>query len=483
MKTKFYFIVVFLFATSSLVAQNIRILDANEYDQLKKTNQLPEKFIMKKTEGSQMVLLPRIQPPSNAIQSNAICNCLFSLDSSFSVVPFIGTVAPDYRNDDQSSPVISLPFSFCLFGVTAPPNVYINNNGNISFFASTFSYGGGFPNFSSIMIAPFWADVDTRNDTSGIVFYKVTPTALIVKWEHVGYYESHADKRNTFQLIITDGTDPLIPGGNNTAFCYGDMQWTTGDISSGTNGFGGYPATVGANFGDAYTSIQLGRFNMPGYMYDGPVNDSDGVDWLDSSDFAFNLCSFNVPPIPLDFNSDTVFLHVGDTTIIDLSFIAPEAGQNTTILVNPGGLLNLTTLNNTSGNLAHFSGQLVADITNLGNNSFSVTATDDGIPAQTTTVNRVYHIDEALGIQHSNSSLLISFSPNPFMDHTTLSLSGMNGRTVSLIITDVTGREVRRAENISSSYTIEKGNLAKGIYFYQLTDGNSINEKGKLVIQ
>ena len=68
------------------------------------------------------------------------------------------------------------------------------------------------------MVAPFWADVDTRDDvlpdTSGIVYYKLTPTSLIVKWNHVGYYGVHADLVNTFQLIITDGTDPLLPGGN-----------------------------------------------------------------------------------------------------------------------------------------------------------------------------------------------------------------------------------------------------------------------------
>ena len=52
---------------------------------------------------------------------------------------------------------------------------------------------------------------------------------------------------NTFQLIISDGTDTIIPANNNIAFCYGDMQWTTGAASSGIGGFGGTAATVGAN--------------------------------------------------------------------------------------------------------------------------------------------------------------------------------------------------------------------------------------------
>jgi hypothetical protein len=333
------------------------------------------------------------------------------------------------------------------------------------------------------MVAPFWADVDTRNAASGLVYYKVTPTALIVVWSNVGYYNSMMDLNNTFQLIITDGTDPLVPNGENTAFCYGDMQWTTGAASMGIGGFGGTPATVGANFGDATNFIQFGRFDQPGLTYDGGSGASDGVDWLDSSNFTFDLCPTNIPPVALDCNADTVLHHPGDVVNIDFSFIAAEIGQNVTITVDAGNLLNLTTLSNTSGNYAHYSGQLVVDASNLGNNVLSVTATDDGSPAQSTTVNRVFQVTEATGIHENNGSASVSIIPNPFSEQATLSLSNLDGKTVSLIITDVTGREVKRIDRVSSSYVIEKGNLNKGIYFYRITDGSSLNEKGKLVIQ
>jgi hypothetical protein len=483
MKAKFYFVMLLIFSASTLVAQDIRILDSNEYDQLKKTNQLPEKFMLKKTEGSQTVLLPRIQPPLNSIQSNTTCNCLLPLDSSYSIVPFTNGTAPEYRNDDGSSPLISIPFSYCFFGQTMT-ELYINNNGNISFGTpyGTFS-AFPFPDPSYVMVAPFWADVDTRNVGSGLVYYKVTPTSLIIVWSNVGYYPEYIDKISTFQLIISDGTDPLIPGGSNTAFCYGDMQWTTGDASGGGGtGFGGTPATVGANFGDGLNFIQFGRYDQPGYSYDGGGGASDGVDWLDSSGFVFNLCPFNIPPIALDCNSDTVLLHANDTTDLDFSFIAAEIGQNVNITINTGGL-NITTLNNTSGNLAHYTGQLITDNSNIGTNNFSITATDDGSPAQSTTVNRVFQVDEALGIHQNNSSSFISFSPNPFTDQTVLAVSGMHSESVSLLVTDIMGHEVLKADRISSSYIIEKGNLGRGIYFYHVTDGNSVNEKGKLIIQ
>ena len=483
MKTNLYATILFVFLVSTAIAQNMRIIDSNEYDQLKKTNQLPEKFLLKKTEGGQTVIMPRIQPSASSTLSNATCNCLLPLDTTYSVVPFTNGIAPDYRNDDMNSPAINLPFSFCLFGLTMN-SVYINNNGNISFVTpyNTFT-ANGFPDATHAMIAPFWGDVDTRDTLSGLVYYKVTPTALIVKWEHVGYYGLHTDKLNTFQLIITDGNDPLISVGNNTAICFGDMQWTTGDASQGINGFGGIPATVGANRGDGINYIQFGRFDQPGYGYDGPFLANDSVDWLDSSSFVFNLCPANISPIPFDCNNDTVYLRVGDSTDIDITFIAPETGQTTTININAGALINLTTLSNTSGNMARYRGRLVADNANLGMNAFSVTATDNGTPAQSTTVNRVFHIDQATGIQQNNSSPSISFSPNPFTDQTTLTIAGFNRKNITLIISDVIGREVLRANDVQASLTIEKGNLSKGIYTYHITDGNSLNETGKIVIQ
>ena len=67
----------------------------------------------------------------------------------------------------------------------------------------------------------------------------------------------------TFQVILTDGSiravgDYLLPLGANVLFNYGDMQWTTGSSSGGTDGFGGSPATVGLNLGDGQTCQDYG---------------------------------------------------------------------------------------------------------------------------------------------------------------------------------------------------------------------------------
>ena len=126
----------------------------------------------------------------------------------------------------------------------------------------------------------------------------MTPTAVYINWEDVGYYSMHGDKLNTFQLIITNGSDPVIQGGN-VAFCYQDMEWTTGDASSGVNGFYGTPATCGANSGDGIAYFLISYFDHAGGSFDGPQGSPDGIDWLDNKSFAFDASNTgNIPPIP-----------------------------------------------------------------------------------------------------------------------------------------------------------------------------------------
>jgi len=198
-----------------------------------------------------------------------------------------------YYSDDGSTASFQLPFDFCFYG-TILNEFYINLNGNVSFgsgyseFTST-----GFPVAGFPMLAPFWADVDTRTEI-GEIWYKVTATHVIVIWDQVGYFQEHGDKRNTFELIFTNGTDPLIGVGNNVAFSFGDMTWTTGDASNGVNGFGGVPATVGVNRGDGIDYALVGRFDHEGTDYDGPDGNYDGVNYLSGKNYFFDACSENV---------------------------------------------------------------------------------------------------------------------------------------------------------------------------------------------
>ena len=111
-----------------------------------------------------------------------------------------------YNDDDSSSQDLTsdgLSFDFSLFG-TLYNKVFINNNGNLSFgrlfsdFTST-----GFPILGFPMVAPFWADVDTRSLTTngalGYVWKKtISSNVFAVAWDNVGYYTQQGDKLNTF---------------------------------------------------------------------------------------------------------------------------------------------------------------------------------------------------------------------------------------------------------------------------------------------
>jgi len=168
------------------------------------------------------------------------------------------------------------------------------------------------------------------------------------------------DKLNTFQLILSDGTDPVVGIGNNVAFCYKEMQWTTGAASSGVNGFGGVPATVGSNRGNGTDFVQFGQFDQAGGAYDGPFGLNDGIDWLDFGTFKFNSCvsGSNVAPILSGVTPSTSsgsgsgiacgdtmqICGTGDTLIVSASFIAPEALQTISFVVSSPTLSNYSVI-------------------------------------------------------------------------------------------------------------------------------------------
>ena len=175
----------------------------------------------------------------------------------------------------------------------------VNTNGAISFITAISAFTPiAFPLAGEFtLIAPYWADVDTRGfgPANNDVWYRNTsdpvllsrardeiqlafldqhafsPTLLfIATWDQVGYFERKTNRvsvlmagklcenlyiiirflvtqLNTFQCI-------LATNGFNTfaIFLYADgmIQWTTGDISGGNGGLGGTPAQVGFNAGD-----------------------------------------------------------------------------------------------------------------------------------------------------------------------------------------------------------------------------------------
>ncbi len=160
------------------------------------------------------------------------------------------------RNDDGSSNQLNLPFEVNFFG-NRYNNFYVNNNGNITFNGPVGSYTPTpFPISAQPMIAPFWADVDTRCTTCGAV-YVASPNAntVVVTWNDVGFYQSNSTLTNNFQLALRNQGS----GNFDVEFRYDRLSWTTGDASGGVNGLGGSPAQAGYDAGNG-----TNFFTLPG---------------------------------------------------------------------------------------------------------------------------------------------------------------------------------------------------------------------------
>jgi hypothetical protein len=224
--------------------------------------------------------------------------CIAMFLTALSVDSEAGAVRPgfnstaDGRNDDGTwtapagctnaanggtcaGTAVPLGFSANFFGVPFT-SAFVNTNGNITFDArlSTFT-PFGLTATSRQIIAPFFADVDTRNAGSNVVTFGNGTvdghTAFGVNWVDVGYFDSHADKLNSFQLILIDRSD-IGQGDFDIEFNYDRITWETGDASDGEGGLGGSSARAGFSNG---TGAPGSFFEFPGSGVPGSLLDSN----------------------------------------------------------------------------------------------------------------------------------------------------------------------------------------------------------------
>ena len=113
-------------------------------------------------------------------------------------------------NDDGSTGRVTVGFTMNFFGAQYS-QLYVNNNGNLSFDGPLSAYTPSPIAASGLkIIAPFWADVETRGTGSGIVTYSFGTgvidgrNAFGANYLNVGYYNRKADKKNSFQVVLID---------------------------------------------------------------------------------------------------------------------------------------------------------------------------------------------------------------------------------------------------------------------------------------
>jgi Nidogen-like len=212
-----------------------------------------------------------------------------SLSFGSAIVPGFNTTS-DGRNDDGTyttggctnpadggtcaGTLVPIGFNVNFYGLTTNA-LYINTNGNITFdsplaTSTPFSLVDGF----NEIIAPFFADVDTRSPASGVVSFGngtfVGEQAFGVNWPNVGYFDQETDHLDDFQLLLVNRSDTGA-GNFDIVFNYNSIQWETGDDSFGTDGQGGISAVVGFSdgSGDPANSFELPGSSAPGSFLDG----------------------------------------------------------------------------------------------------------------------------------------------------------------------------------------------------------------------
>jgi hypothetical protein len=184
------------------------------------------------------------------------------------------------RNDDGSTGIVPIGFFINFFG-SSNTTLYVNNNGNVTFDSAQSTYTPSALNQLKPLIniiAPYWADVDTRGTGSDVVKYGTNMVdghaAFGADWVNVGYYNSQADKLLSCQLVIIDRSSDNAPGDFDMEFNYFKVQWETGGASSGVNGLGGSSARAG------YASVSGSAFELHGSGVPGSFLDTNVVTGL-----------------------------------------------------------------------------------------------------------------------------------------------------------------------------------------------------------
>jgi hypothetical protein len=188
-------------------------------------------------------------------------------------------------NDDGSTGLVNLGFTANI-NSTNYTQTYVNNNGNITFnnSLSTFTPSAISNGSFGPIIAPFFADVDTRASGSNPVTYG---SALLggfnvfgVNYINVGVFNQQSIF-NDFQMILTDRSD-IAAGDFDIQFNYDTIVWEAGTASGApSGGLGGTSALVG------YWTSPTSNATLPGSLVNGALVDG-GVNALISNSLNSN---------------------------------------------------------------------------------------------------------------------------------------------------------------------------------------------------
>lgn len=372
---------------------------------------------------------------------------------------------------DDCSERIELPFAFDFYGESYR-EVYLNANGNLTFDTELYEFTPGpFCLAGPKMIAPFFADVDLGR--CGQIDYYLTDHYLLVTWSEVCHFrgtDTPTGLTNTFQLLLTDGSVAAIrgiplPAGTTILAAYGDMQWTTGNASGGTNGLNGVAATVGLNAGDGERCYAYARFDHTGYdrvPTDSLHEASAGVDHLDYRYLTFNGQS--AAPISTTTSLRLAGENSGEAQLLNWtttteSILSLSLERATT----DGVFTEVTQLNPAP------TGSYLDPLPLVGENLYRLRMTlADGQMIWSNTLRLQW--EEAVALQ-------ATVAPNPFSDQISLTFTATDPETPVLIrLVDVRGQvllqESVQPDAAGNRLKWSTEALSAGLYFLSVQQGS-----------
>ena len=194
-----------------------------------------------------------------------------------SALSYAEPIRPDFNsntlapNDDSSTDLVDLGFPINFFGNTFSQG-YVNNNGNMTFDSALSEFTPfGLLDSERVIIAPFFADVDTEVTGSSPVTYGQgmlgSRLAFAANWVNVGCFSTTAGGFNSFQMIIIDRSD-IGEGDFDIEFNYQAIDWESGTASDGNEVCEeGSPARIGYSNGTT-TSFELAGSGEAGAFLD-----------------------------------------------------------------------------------------------------------------------------------------------------------------------------------------------------------------------
>ncbi len=167
-----------------------------------------------------------------------------------------------------------------------------------------------------------------------------------------------------------------------------------------------------------------------------------------------------------------------------------------------GGGFSLTVGSNNISKLARYNGSAPWDSVGAApdNDVTAITTLDNHLViggkftmVNSTSMNHVAMRADLIGIEEPDANVISkNFFPNPFENEAILKLQTRSLlHTPSLVILDVTGRELNRVSEISSfnivnheiEFRIQSKGLPAGIYFYRINDKSESITSGKFIIE